>query len=95
MLDLVEGFGNNLYKHEVDKRVRLYLANREVVVQLIYLVLNGQVGTSFELFDLAHNAAPSMMTTPLRFASIFVSRLRLSGSPSSWSTGGPPGGRPD
>ena len=48
--------GNNLHKHEADERVRWYLANREVVLHLIYPVLDGQVDTSFESLDLALHA---------------------------------------
>ena len=42
--------GNNLHEHEADKRVRWYLVNRKVVLNLIYLVVCCQVSTSLKFF---------------------------------------------
>ena len=90
MLNLVEVLGNDLHKHEADERVRWDLANREVVLHLIYPVLDGQVSTSFESFDLALHASagPALGSTqrstvddehaPAFRIDVF-SRLRLSG----------------
>ena len=47
---------NDFNKHEANKRVRWYLANREVLLHLIYPVLDIQVSTPYESFDLTLHA---------------------------------------
>ena len=48
--------GHYFHEHEADERVRLYLANREVVLHLIYPVFDGQICTPFESFDFTLHA---------------------------------------